>query len=213
MGLTATFRQQLLDLIVNKASYTPPTTQFYALHAGTHITTEAASGAPTLITQHQIPDGITVAIDPSGVNESAVISSSTGAGPYTHTLTGNLANTHAVDVEVEFAPDPDTGAGFAEPVDAGYARQEETLATLWAAASGSSPSKHETAAEIDFGTATAAYKSGITHVGEYSASSGGTLRRVFKLASKSTPGATDGITIPIGELDGEMGNSDDTYTE
>lgn len=212
MGIMAGLRQQLLDTLVNKDTFTPPTTQYYGLHAGTHVTTQANSGQDQLECQHLIPDGTAIVIDPAGVAEAATVSSSSGTGPYTHTLSGNLSNTHAVDTEVEFAPDPDSGNGFAEPVDANYARQQETLATLWAAASGSDPSSQITANDVDFGLADAAYKSGITHVGEFAAASGGFPRRTFAV-SKITPGAGDGLSIPAGQLVFELGNVDDTYSE
>lgn len=215
MPLSAAQLQALLDLISNRSSFTPETTIYIALHAGTHITTEATSGQNQLITNHQIPDNTVIAIDPTGVNEAATVSSSTGSGPYTHTLSGNLSNTHAVDVEVEFAPSLVDGDGFTEPDDTSYARQSATNATFWAAASGNAPASAVSAAEVDFGTANAAYKSGITHAAIFdNATKGaGTCLEVFTLATKQTPASGNGIVIASGALTRELGKSTDTFSE
>lgn len=104
----------------------------------------------------------------------------------------------------------DAGANFTEPVGANYARISTAVPADWAAASGTAPAQASNANPVTFLQASGAW--GLcTHVGLFSALSGGTPRLWAPLAATKSPTTGDTPSFPAGTIIVEVGDPGDTY--
>ena len=105
-------------------------------------------------------------------------------------------------------PDED-GANFTEPVGNGYARVS-TAPADWNAAVEGAPSLIDNANTITFPTDTGSWGS-FTHLGLFSASTGGTVQMWGALGTPKAITTDDVLEVPAGDFDNQLGDPGDTY--
>ena len=103
----------------------------------------------------------------------------------------------------------ETGSNFTEPVGNGYARVS-TAPADWNTAVGGAPTVLDNLNAITFPTATGSWGT-ITHVGLFTASSGGTVQIWGALAASKAIATNDVLEIPAGDFDNQLGDPGDTY--
>lgn len=103
----------------------------------------------------------------------------------------------------------ETGGNFTEPVGNAYARVS-TAAADWAAAAAGDPSTKANGNAITFPSATGAWGT-LTHVGFFTASSGGTVQIWAPLAVSKVPTSGDTLSFGVGAIVVELGDPGDTY--
>lgn len=85
-------------------------TPWVTLHTATTLSSGAAVGADQIAVAHSVEAGATVIINPQQPNsETLSVLEVAGAGPYTLTLSGNLANAHEVGEFVSYTPHQTVG--------------------------------------------------------------------------------------------------------
>ena len=177
-----------------------PATIYFGLHLATDLAAQANSGQNQLSTNHAPPNqGLPITVDPDGpLEESFTVSNVTGAGPYTVTLSGNLANTHVAGTSVSYHPGND-GSAMREPVGNGYARKDvANNATEFPAATGR---QQTNANQIDFAAASGGNWGLVTHVAVNSAVSGTDWRDIGdEKVPRVQVNDTDQVFIPAGQL-------------
>jgi hypothetical protein len=165
---TVAHANRVLDLL-GGTSITAPGTVDLALHKATTLSANAASGQNQISLPISPIVGTQVTINPIGATpETFTVNSVSGAGPYTVTLSGNLANAHNSGEHVRYDPGEDLSK-LSEPSGGSYARKSVTNnATNFPAASNG---QKALGVAQDFAQATADWGL-ITHVVVYNGSAG-----------------------------------------
>jgi hypothetical protein len=118
--------KKLLNHVYGNTAYTAPATIYVALHLATTLTANAAASQNQISTTHHITAGASVTIDPVGGSpETFTVSSVSGSGPYTVTLSGNLVHPFNSGTYVKFDPGKAL-ADLLEPSGNNYSRKAVT---------------------------------------------------------------------------------------
>ena len=150
--------------LINNLRGTAPTavaTPYLGLSIAATLSAAPSSGQNQIQTATNIPVGSTVQIFPAAgpytsgdANGPFTVSATSGAGPYTLTLSANLAANHSIGDYISYSP-IDSGGGVNEISGNAYARQAVTFGAPAANGSGSTTgSKSVISAQISFPTAT-----------------------------------------------------------
>ena len=123
MSISNYLETQFVNHLLGGPDFTRPANVFMGLHLATTLNAAVGAGGNTIVVDHQPPnDGSEIVIDFSGASpETFNITNVTGVGPWTVTLSGNLANAHNAAENVAYDPGDDV-ANLREPVGGAYAR-------------------------------------------------------------------------------------------
>lgn len=125
----------VLNALLRATNLTAPTNIYVALQLADTLQAAASIGQPTISMNISPPVGSTIVIDSAngGIAETRTVSSVSGSGPYTVTLSSVLVFAHSSGVPITINPFEVSGSdvlsGLNEVANAnGYARQAVTFA-------------------------------------------------------------------------------------
>jgi hypothetical protein len=189
---------KILDHLLGGPDYVRPATIHIGVHLATTLQTGAAAGQNQIVVMDDVAVGAQVVINPLGpTSETFAVTAKAGAGPYTLTLSGNLANPWVAGTAVKFR----SAAAVKEPAGGAYARVAvvNNAANFPAAAARAKSN----GAAVVFPKATLDWGL-VTEMLLFDAAAGGNL-----LARATPPGpvlvqANTTLSIPVGDLDFEV---------
>lgn len=184
---------------------TPPTI-YVGLHAPTTLNAQALASQAVIVTNETMSIGAEVVIGISlGSEETGVVQGVTGAGPYTVTLTANLANQHEIGEMVSFTP-ADDGSDIIEPVEASYARVA-TAAVDWNNPVQGNPTVVSNANAVTFPQALEDWAAGkyFSHFLMFDALTAGNYVENGPLTAEQPVLTGNTVNFPVGQLQTNIG--------